>query len=191
MNSFIVDWIGGSKEQRECLYYAAKNNNANMLDYLLKNVNLSSQVKEKSAENDYKTLLHIAAEKGNDRIIFELAGDEPGYGVDVNAVDRNGNTPLHLAAFQSEDSSARFLLSLGADMEARNLKGETPLHMAVKARNLRTTKDMLLKGAERDVRDNQGMYPIDLTAEIEDKKLRKAFNRALVSKSSDVIQNKI
>ena len=152
-----------------------------MLDYLLNVVKLNSHVNAKSPEDSNKNLLHIAAEIGNDRIIYELAGDEPGYGADVNAVDDHGNTLLHLAAFQSKDSSARFLLSLGADLEARNHNGETPLHMAVRAQNLRTTKDLLLKGANRDARSNKGLYPMDLLTTVQDRDLFKAFKKALVS----------
>ena len=69
--------------------------------------------------------------RGNERIIFELAGDEPGYGADVNALDEFGNTPLHNAAKANKPSAARFLMSLGADIETRNNYGNTPLHVAV------------------------------------------------------------
>jgi len=98
-------------------------------------------------------LLHLAAQKGSERIIFELAGDEPGYGADVNSVDAKGNTPLHIAAQANKPSAARFLVSLGAELETRNSSGDTPLHLAVQSENLRTSKDLLLKGAERNTRN--------------------------------------
>jgi len=62
----------------------------------------------------------LAALNGNERLIFELAGDEPGFGADVNAIDDLGNTPLHIAAKANKPSAARFLLSLGAEIETRN-----------------------------------------------------------------------
>lgn len=86
-------------------------------------------------------------------MIFELAGDEPGYGADVNSEDAKQNTPLHIAASANNPSAARFLLSLGAQLETRNSNGDTPLHSAVQSENLRTCKDLLLKGAERKARN--------------------------------------
>mmetsp|Transcript_47931 Transcript_47931/g.63440 ORF Transcript_47931/g.63440 Transcript_47931/m.63440 type:complete len:134 (+) Transcript_47931:289-690(+) len=92
--SFINEWLGGEEDQRECLSHAVKHNNADLLNYLLTTVKLGMRVKDKESAS----LLHMAAENGNDRIIFELAGDEPGYGADINATDADGNTSLHLAA---------------------------------------------------------------------------------------------
>jgi len=67
--------------------------------------------------------LFTAAKNGNERIIFELAGDEPGYGADVNATDADGNSALHFAATANQASAARFLLSLGARLNAQNNDG--------------------------------------------------------------------
>ena len=67
-----------------------------MLSYLLKEVKLGSRANDK--DDTSQSLLHIAAQKGSERMIFELAGDEPGYRADVNCVDAKGNTPLHVAA---------------------------------------------------------------------------------------------
>lgn len=86
-------------------------------------------------------------------MIFELAGDEPGYGANVNSVDAKGNTPLHIAARSKQASAARFLLSLGAELEPINSSGDTPLHSAVQSENLRTSKDLLLKGADRSAQN--------------------------------------
>jgi hypothetical protein len=54
-------------------------------------------------------------------------------GADVHAVDRNGNTPLHAAAVNSEWTGkvgAECLLRHDADPFARTNKGKTPFDLA-------------------------------------------------------------
>ena len=117
-------WIGDSPEQRDCLFYAVEHENADMLSYLLSEVNLGARVNDQKITSELdqsgQSLLHLAAIKGNERIIFELAGDEPGYFANVNATDEFGNTPLHFAAKSNKPSAARFLMSLGAEIDSRN-----------------------------------------------------------------------
>ena len=115
-----------------------------------------------------------------------LAGDEPGYGADVNAADRSGNTPLHTAAKSAQSSSARFLMSLHAELEIHNSEGDTALHLAVRAESLRTAKDLLLKGANRAVRNERGRTPAQDAEEITDRQLKKSFKSALVSVSASL-----
>ena len=122
-----------------------------MLSYLLSHVKLGDRVNDKDELG--QTLLHVAAKAGNERMIFELAGDEPGYGADVNSYDAQKNTPLHAAAKENKPSAARFLVSVGAEISTRNADFDTPLHIAVQAGNLRTCKDLLLKGADRKLRN--------------------------------------
>ena len=50
-------------------------------------------------------------------------------GVDVNAQSVIGTTPLHYAAFYTDDPAIiRVLLDAGADENAQDLLGFTPLH---------------------------------------------------------------
>jgi len=73
----------------------------------------------------------------NDRL---LASIKPGNstavasllkrGANVNAVDKNGRTPLMLAAQQREAKIVRLLLSAGADLEAKDREGKTALDLA-------------------------------------------------------------
>lgn len=53
-------------------------------------------------------------------------------GADVHAMDLNGWTPLHAAAYHGQDEIAKILLTSGADVNARNKLQETPLHLAAK-----------------------------------------------------------
>lgn len=53
--------------------------------------------------------------------------------VSLNTQNREGNTPLHVAAWHNQRYSARALLKLGADPRTMNNKGETPMDAAIAA----------------------------------------------------------
>jgi len=56
-------------------------------------------------------------------------------GADVNAPQRNGDSPLHLAARRGEPELIVFLLRRGADPTALDSRGRTPLEHALRADN--------------------------------------------------------
>ena len=49
--------------------------------------------------------------------------------INVDAVDDNGNTPLHLASQDGQSEIVRELLMRGADVTARDRSRRTPLHL--------------------------------------------------------------
>ena len=51
---------------------------------------------------------------------------------DINSVDTNGESALHVAARVNEADLVSFLIIKGADTELRNNDGDTPLHVAIK-----------------------------------------------------------
>jgi ankyrin repeat protein len=51
-------------------------------------------------------------------------------GADVNAVDHEGNTPVHLAASRGDTESILYLVSKGADVKRVNREGNTTVDMA-------------------------------------------------------------
>ena len=51
-------------------------------------------------------------------------------GADVNAVQRDGYTPLHAAAQHGDDELVELFLSAGADPAARIADGSTPADLA-------------------------------------------------------------
>jgi ankyrin repeat protein len=70
-------------------------------------------------------------------------------GVDVNAKDSYGNTPLHYAARLKNPELIGMLLDAGADIDTANKKGCTPLREMLLAKpcNLDTIELLLYRGA--------------------------------------------
>ena len=52
------------------------------------------------------------------------------HGADVDALDNDHATPLHLASYDGCAKGARLLLEHGANMHLENIIGETPLKVA-------------------------------------------------------------
>ena len=141
-----------SEEQEKTLYYAlyllmiytkGKVQNANMTDLLQRFLLLNPCC------SDGNTLLHLAAwhetpiKEDNVRSVCKLPCVETmklilHAGCDVNAVNTEGNTPLHLAVtFKPADPEEVVILSemllllldIGADPKLANKNGQTPLHI--------------------------------------------------------------
>src|SRR6516225_5718565 len=101
-------------------------------------------------------------------------------GVDVNARDADGNTPLLLAAVYAGPECVELLLKKGADVNASNKLGATPLIRA--ATNYEKAKLLIDAGADVKVKTKSGRTPLTLAA-------RKAGNsqtvKQLLSRGAD------
>ncbi|XP_047106385.1 26S proteasome non-ATPase regulatory subunit 10-like [Schistocerca piceifrons] len=86
--------------------------------------------------------LHCVAIKGSGTAVRTLLA----AGVDPNARDANGDTPLHAVA--------------AADVDAADSSGSTPLHYAVRAGNLGVARVLLAAGADVEARDAEGDTPL-------------------------------
>lgn len=101
--------------------------------------------KNERSENGY-TPLHVACEEKartprQERLYIkiiecllskEYEGTSP---TDINALDKNNNTPLHMATYRKNSERAVLLMSKGADLSIKNKKGKTPLEAAMEIRN--------------------------------------------------------
>lgn len=94
-------------------------------------------------------------------------------GVDANAYDGNGNTPLMAFCAQLPDdddykvpvSILQLLINRGADLHARNRRGETALHVAVRRGRKLAVRTLVNAGANVHVRDASGRGVLDVCDE--------------------------
>src|SRR5262249_37444843 len=86
----------------------------------------------------------------------------PDAGVDVNARDADGNTPLLLAAVYAGPECVELLLKKGADVNASNKFGARPLHRA--ATNYEKAKLLIDVGADVKAKTKSGKTVLLLAA---------------------------
>ena len=85
-------------------------------------------------------------------------------GADVDVKDRDGQTPLILAALRGHVKVVEFLVDHGADVEAENRKGQTPLSNAAANGRLEVVRFLVRRGANVDTRDELRRTPLSLAA---------------------------
>ena len=92
-------------------------------------------------------------------------------GADVDAVDDNHSTLLHMASFDGRVKAAQLLLEHGANTNVRNRKGHTPLHRALfklgdgaGARYFETIQLLLERGADVDALDDAQSTPLHVAS---------------------------
>ena len=83
---------------------------------------------------DGTTILHLAIQCAEPAVvehILSVAKSTPGTTIDVNAQDREGNTPLHLASMLGRPNTVQLLLEQPETIDSLlNYKGQSPLDLA-------------------------------------------------------------
>jgi ankyrin len=114
-----------------------------------------------------RTPMHAAAESGdyNDVLVAQLLLE---HGADVDVLDDDNQTPLHLASFFGRVEMVLVLLSAGANASTENTLGLTPLHLVSQGPyhsegdSVGITQLLLEHGADVNAQDKNHASPLDL-----------------------------
>eukprot|EP00210_Caulerpa_lentillifera_P001155 g1112.t1 len=100
--------------------------------------------------------LLTAARDGNFNDVRRLINNED---VDINTVDKTGNSALHLSVLNGHSNITTFLLEKGAEVNLRNALGETALLLAARSGDNQTVSILLRFGADKRIEDDHGRTP--------------------------------
>ena len=83
-------------------------------------------------------------------------------GLEVNEADREGLTPLHIAAERNDAKVMTVLIGAGARVDAADPDGFTPLHLAAREGNREAVELLLSRGADLKIHNHDGQTPLHL-----------------------------
>jgi ankyrin repeat protein len=107
--------------------------------------------------------LHLTSAQGDADFVNELLK----MGANYKARDKDGNTPLHLAARGGHHGAVVRLLEYGGEVvNYQNKAGETPLHEVAGRGHKDTIEALMMYGADPTIRDNRGRTALDVAIEL-------------------------
>ena len=132
---------------------------------------LQHGVKSNEMNHRGETALHVVGRgrydsKGSIRVARLLLE----HGVDVNAEDKDRDTPLHSASYSGNLEIAQILLHHGANANVKNDRGETPLHQVSQGGygsqtdGVGIAKLLLDRGVDVNSRDENGVTSLHLAS---------------------------
>ena len=83
--------------------------------------------------------------------------------IELNALNQNGVTPLHQAAYANNAAVVELLLRRGADINKQSSDGCTPIHAAVQGGSSRAVALLIDYGADLFIENDNGALPIEET----------------------------
>ena len=117
-----------------------------------------------SRDANFKTAMHIAAEKGHLKLI-QMLQDK---GLDPEAKDKDGRTTLFHGAINGHDDVVLYLLKNGSIRNERDKSQRTPLHHAAAKGHLKVVMhlshslDRMKMSEAIDLKDDEGNRPVDI-----------------------------
>ncbi|XP_066137418.1 ankyrin repeat and death domain-containing protein 1A-like isoform X1 [Euwallacea fornicatus] len=148
-----------TKAQYTLLICAARNNRAEVIDFLLDTLD---DVQIDAVDADGQTALYHAAANGHVIIVKRLLE----MGASLDKKNKENRTALHEAAQGGHEEVTQMLLVKDAAMEARDHQGNTPLHIAVQHQQNRVVQVLLETGADTDGENQRGNTALHIAASL-------------------------
>jgi serine/threonine protein kinase len=159
------------------LLFAVKLQNAQAVESLIK-----LGANPHTSNRNQSSLWHVlawykyanASRKSTDNVaysentILKIAQQLTAAKVDLNAMNNNGDTALHIAIQSSNFAVAEYLLNHKINSNIWNTQGQTPLTTAVIRRNSEMTKLLLLNGVDINRVNQNGNTPLIEAMKISD-----------------------
>lgn len=114
------------------------------------------------------SIMHWVAYNHDDKDVWKLIG---GLGLDINARDDEGVTPLGHALLDKNFSFARYAIELGADVNLSDNDHWTPLHHAAAAGDMDAAKILVESGAKKDLKNLDDGIPCQYVPDGQDELL--------------------
>ena len=115
----------------------------------------------------FTTPLHLSSFRGYIETMKALVE----RGADINATNKKGQIPLHIAAAHGDTShevkdvstrKSMFRLLINNNINAQDKKGQTPLHLAAFYGMPNSVRALLALGADAQIKDIEGNTPYDV-----------------------------
>ncbi|XP_023319102.1 tankyrase-2-like [Trichogramma pretiosum] len=147
------------------LHLALENYKTEVAKLLLRN-GASLTLANKDGSTPLHLIFKIDADGGLTEMFFEICRDRR-QTIQVDARDKEGNTPLYLALSYDRKKAVETLLRNGANPNLVNDKGKTPLHIMCRGwihedlvKMFLDISDTLNRPVQVDARDNEGNTPL-------------------------------
>lgn len=155
---------GGDVNQNDnlrqtALHWAAVRGSIAVADVLLQN---GGRVETADA-NGYRAV-HVAAQYGQTGFLNHIGAK---YCADFDAVDNEGRSPLHWAAYKGYADTIRLLLFRDAYQGRQDREGCTPLHWAALRGNIEACTILVHAGTKQElaVKDKAGFTPAQIASD--------------------------
>jgi cytohesin len=143
-----------NNEGKTPLHLAIEKGNEKIVELILNVLKQNPEL----AKND--SFLHLALRKGDEKIVelilSVLEQNQELAKICLEATDKYGNTPLHLAVRRENMDLAKRMIDLGGDVNIQNNNGRTLLNQAVFDGNREFAKFLLEHKAKYDLKDGKG-----------------------------------
>lgn len=124
----------------------------------------------------YETPLHDAVRAHDLNIIKTLTNEK-----NINMVNEDNTTALHLSVSLNQFDIASFLIDNGANVNTTDRFGDTPLLDATRNKYTNISELLLCHDAKKDVTDKYKLMPLDYAKKTEDSYVQKLLTKEDIS----------